>query len=71
MARKPWFRNNSGGGWFVPATREGWGILALFIVAVLGTAWLPTTLANPVRVGCGLAYVAISYWFSAARVTPD
>lgn len=71
MGRRPWFGPNRGGGWFVPVTPQGWGIVVLFILAVIGTAWLPVNVVKAARIGCGLAYLAISYGFSSNRVSGD
>jgi hypothetical protein len=61
---KPWFRNNQGGGWYVPAAPQGWAILGVFIAAVLGSAWLPASDAKPFLFACGAGYVGVSWWFS-------
>jgi hypothetical protein len=67
MTRKPWFQKNPGGGWWIPATPQGYAIVVAFIVAVLACAWLPSDYAKLVLIGLGLAYMAASFWFSQAR----
>ena len=62
--REPWFRKNSVGGWWVPATPQGYAVLAGFIVAVLATLWLPSDYRQPTLIGLGLAYLAGSFWLS-------
>jgi hypothetical protein len=63
----PWFKENAGGGWWVPATREGYVVLAAFIVFVLATVWLPADYKPPTLIGLGLAYLGASFWLSQSR----
>jgi hypothetical protein len=67
MSRRPWFRKNAAGGWWVPATPQGYGVLGTFIVAVLATFWLPSDYRPPALMGLGLAYLAGSFWLSQQR----
>ena len=63
MSRR-WFQENAAGGWWVPATGQGYAILAVFVAAVLASAWVPKLYARPYLLICGVAYLAISWWFS-------
>lgn len=67
MNREPWFRKNAAGGWWLPATRQGWGILGMFILTVLGCAWVPSDYRPPVLIAIGVSYMAASLWFSQPR----
>jgi len=57
LMRTFWFRRNRGGGFPVPATSRGWAVVALFVAATLGSAWLPDSIATQFRIACGLAFV--------------
>jgi hypothetical protein len=64
---KPWFRPSATGKGWVPATPQGYAVLAAFIAAVLATIWLPTDYRPPTLIGLGLAYLGGSFWLSQAR----
>ena len=65
--REPWFKRNAAGEWWVPATPQGYAVLAAFIAAVLSTILLPSDYRPPTLIGLGLAYLAGSFWLSQPR----
>ena len=62
--RKPWFRSSQSGVWWVPASLGGWAVCGAFVIAVLSCNLLPVEYRPPALVGLGMAYMAISLWFS-------
>jgi hypothetical protein len=64
-----WVFSLRGAGWFAmgnagpfPARWQGWCLFFGFILAILGTLFLPRDLGWPVRVAAGIAFLAIGYW---------
>jgi hypothetical protein len=67
--RKPWFKPNKSGGLPMPAGLHGWAIVVVFVATILGSAWLPKSVATPFRIICGMAFLgsclALTDWRSS------
>ena len=65
MTKKLWFRARPYGWGWQPATKEGWGVMLVWLIALLVTAWGTEIIASPKAVA---AFLALTFLYTGILI---